>query len=295
MTNKSIGNFLAELRKEKGITQRDLADYLGVSDKTISHWECDKYSPDISVIPILAEYFGVTCDELLKGERKVSEERENITCETAEEPKLNVNNFSYDPLVKESEFKKFAKIRLQNSYTKLKTSMVITAFVSTFSIAIPWTIIWFLEYENIIKNALTMLPYIIFFAVCLFLLLSYLSYQKFKTVIISCNADETELKHWKRKGASVVTIPFILCLIVLLLFIYAIFPVNTINPGPTEPLTAPPTMAPTSNYSSDYSYAPSSPVQSYIPNTVEPTTYFYRSYDQSQAVVSSSSMDIFTD
>ena len=54
-----------------------------------------------------------------------------------------------------------------------------------------------------------------------------MSYQKFKTVIISCNADETELKHWKRKGASVVAIPFILCLIVLLLFIYAIFPVNT--------------------------------------------------------------------
>ena len=70
MSNKSIGSFLSELRKEKGITQRDLADYLGVSDKTISHWECDKYSPDISVIPILAEYFDVTCDEILTGERK---------------------------------------------------------------------------------------------------------------------------------------------------------------------------------------------------------------------------------
>ena len=279
MTNKSIGNFLSELRKEKGLTQKEIADFLNVSDKTVSHWECDKYSPDISVIPVLAEFFGVSCDEILRGERKAVIDEENSSY-----------NFSYDPLVKESEFKKYAKIRLQNSYTKLKTSMVITAFVSTFSIAIPWTIVWFLEYEYIIRNALTMLPYIIFFAVCLFLLLTYLSYQKFKTVIISCNADETELKHWKRKGASVVAIPFILCLIVLLLFIYAIFPVNTTDTTPTIPITDPPTMAPTSNYSSDYSNAPSSPVQSYIPNTVEATTD-----SDSSTSVSSSSANIFTD
>ena len=69
MSNKSIGNFLAELRKEKGLTQKEVADFLNVSDKTVSHWECDKYSPDISVIPILAEFFGVTCDEILKGEK----------------------------------------------------------------------------------------------------------------------------------------------------------------------------------------------------------------------------------
>lgn len=284
MTNKSIGNFLSELRKEKGITQRELADFLNVSDKTVSHWECDKYSPDISVIPVLAEFFGVTCDEILRGEKKAAKYGENTS-----------SNFSYDPLVKESEFKKYAKIRLQNAYTKLKISMVITVFVSVFSIAIPWTVVWFLEYENIIKNALIILPYIIFFAACLFILLSYLSYQKFKTVIISCNADETELKNCKRKGALVVAIPFILCLIVLLLFICAIFPVNTINPTTTEILTAPPTLMPASDYSSDYSYAPSSPVQSYIPSSVEATTNLDSFNDQSQVVASSGSVNVFTD
>ena len=70
MNEKSMGAFLAALRKEKGITQRELAEFLNVSDKTVSHWECDENSPDLSMLPIIAEYFGVTCDELIKGERK---------------------------------------------------------------------------------------------------------------------------------------------------------------------------------------------------------------------------------
>lgn len=70
MNNKTIGDFIACLRKEKGITQKELAEFLNVSDKTVSHWECGENSPDLSVIPILAEYFGVSCDELIKGERK---------------------------------------------------------------------------------------------------------------------------------------------------------------------------------------------------------------------------------
>ena len=284
MTNKSIGNFLSELRKEKGLTQKEIADYLNVSDKTVSHWECDKYSPDISVIPVLAEFFGVTCDEILRGERKAIENEEVIN-----------NNFSYKPITEESEFAKFSKIKLQNTYTKLKTSMVITAFVSAFTIAIPWTIVWFLEYQNIIKNALMMLPYIIFFAVCLFLLLSYLSYQKFKTIVVSCNADETELKRWKRKGSSVVAVPFIICLVALLIFIYAIFPVNTIDTTPTIPITAPPTTSQPTSYSESYSYAPSSPVQSYIPSSIEATSDFDDSTDYSQVVSALSSVNIFMD
>ena len=70
MTSKSIGNFLSDLRKEKGITQKELADFLNVSDKTVSHWECDETSPDISLLPELAELLEVTVDELLKGEKK---------------------------------------------------------------------------------------------------------------------------------------------------------------------------------------------------------------------------------
>ena len=75
MEKKTIGGFIAALRKANGMTQKDLADRLNVSDKTISRWERDDGDPDLAAIPVMAEIFGVTCDELLRGERKSQEER----------------------------------------------------------------------------------------------------------------------------------------------------------------------------------------------------------------------------
>jgi transcriptional regulator with XRE-family HTH domain len=69
LENKSVGKFISELRKEKGLTQKELGDRLFVSDKTISRWERDDCSPDISLLPTIAELFDVTTDELLRGER----------------------------------------------------------------------------------------------------------------------------------------------------------------------------------------------------------------------------------
>lgn len=70
MEKKSLGAFIARLRKEKGLTQKQLAELLNVSDKTVSHWECDETSPDISLLSELAGNLGVTVDELLNGEKK---------------------------------------------------------------------------------------------------------------------------------------------------------------------------------------------------------------------------------
>lgn len=75
MEKKNIGTFIAALRKANGMTQRELAERLNVSDKTVSRWERDDGAPDLSLIPVIAELFGVTCDELLRGERKSSEAR----------------------------------------------------------------------------------------------------------------------------------------------------------------------------------------------------------------------------
>ncbi len=69
MAKKTIGQFIAALRKANGMTQQDIADRLNVSNKAVSRWERDECAPDISLIPALAELLGVTCDELLKGER----------------------------------------------------------------------------------------------------------------------------------------------------------------------------------------------------------------------------------
>lgn len=70
MERKTIGGFIAALRKANGMTQRELAERLNVSDKTVSRWERDDGAPDLTLIPVLAEIFGVTCDELLRGERR---------------------------------------------------------------------------------------------------------------------------------------------------------------------------------------------------------------------------------
>ncbi len=73
MANNTIGQFIAVLRKANGMTQQQLADRLNVSNKAVSRWERDETAPDITLIPAIAEIFGVTCDELLKGERLDSE------------------------------------------------------------------------------------------------------------------------------------------------------------------------------------------------------------------------------
>lgn len=81
MEQKTIGKFITALRKANGMTQKDLAEKLNVSDKTISRWERDDGAPDLSLIPVIAEIFGVTCDELLRGERKPAAERSDHPAE----------------------------------------------------------------------------------------------------------------------------------------------------------------------------------------------------------------------
>ncbi len=56
----NIGEFLSVLRKSKGMTQQEVADSLGVSNKTVSGWETGAPCPDISMLPAIAELFGVT-------------------------------------------------------------------------------------------------------------------------------------------------------------------------------------------------------------------------------------------
>lgn len=72
MEKKTMGGYLAALRRANGMTQRELAERLNVSDKSVSRWERDEGAPDLTLIPVIAEVFGVTCDELLRGERAAS-------------------------------------------------------------------------------------------------------------------------------------------------------------------------------------------------------------------------------
>ena len=70
---ESFGGMIAALRKEKGMTQLDLATKMGVTDKAVSKWERDLSFPDVASLPLLAEVLGVTVDELLQAKTKADE------------------------------------------------------------------------------------------------------------------------------------------------------------------------------------------------------------------------------
>ena len=70
MDQAKIGEFLKELRKEKGLSQEQLAEEFNVSSRSISRWENGNTMPDISIIIELADYYDVDIRELLNGERK---------------------------------------------------------------------------------------------------------------------------------------------------------------------------------------------------------------------------------
>lgn len=78
MDQKKIGYFLKELRKEKGITQEKLAEQLGVAGRTVSRWETGSNMPDISLLVEIAEFFEVSIQEIINGERKSEKMNEEI-------------------------------------------------------------------------------------------------------------------------------------------------------------------------------------------------------------------------
>lgn len=70
MNMQKISNFLKELRKEKNLTQEQLAEVMNVSRRTVSRWETGSSMPDLDVLMELADYYEVELRELLDGERK---------------------------------------------------------------------------------------------------------------------------------------------------------------------------------------------------------------------------------
>ena len=70
MEQIKTGKFIAELRKEKGMTQEQLGDRLGVNSRSVSRWENGHGMPDISLLLTLADVLGVTVQELLEGSRR---------------------------------------------------------------------------------------------------------------------------------------------------------------------------------------------------------------------------------
>ena len=68
MNQTKIGKFISQCRKERGFLQKDIAARLGVSEKTVSKWECGKGLPEVVFMEPLCQILGITVNELLAGE-----------------------------------------------------------------------------------------------------------------------------------------------------------------------------------------------------------------------------------
>ncbi|GKX27891.1 hypothetical protein SH1V18_03710 [Vallitalea longa] len=75
MKKIKIGEVIYQLRKEKSMTQEQLANFIGVSTAAISKWESGNSYPDITLLPVLATFFNITIDYLLNYRVRVSEEK----------------------------------------------------------------------------------------------------------------------------------------------------------------------------------------------------------------------------
>jgi len=94
MDTVKVGSFLRELRKEKNLTQEQLAEVFQVTNRTVSRWETGSNMPDISLLLEIADYYQLEVSEILNGERKPAEE----AAETAEEtPAENTDKVSDEP------------------------------------------------------------------------------------------------------------------------------------------------------------------------------------------------------
>ena len=100
MNQFEIGKFIASCRKEKGLTQAQLAEKLGITDRAISKWETGKGMPDSSIMLQLCNILGVTVNELLSGERiEMNNYEEKVSKNLIELKRKDENNMSKNAII----------------------------------------------------------------------------------------------------------------------------------------------------------------------------------------------------
>ena len=96
MGNETFGQRLLRLRKEKGLTQNDIADKVNVTAQAVSKWENDQASPDIDVLVKLSDIFEISLDKLLGKEKKTVELIDKPTKKELDKMFLRIRVFSAD-------------------------------------------------------------------------------------------------------------------------------------------------------------------------------------------------------
>lgn len=132
INNKEFGEFLKELRKEKGLTQKQLAEALFLSDKAVSKWERGLSFPDISLLMPLSEILEVTTTELLSGKRIESNSQFTID---------EVNSLVSRTIVLSKEEAILQRRERQNRITIFSLSMIVVALELIFYITKGYSLI----------------------------------------------------------------------------------------------------------------------------------------------------------
>lgn len=122
MDKEKTGQFITELRKDKGLTQKQLAELLNVTDKAVSKWERGLSFPDISMLEPIAEVFGISIMEILAGRRQ--DENEILTVEEARR------------IIKESVRIGDEEIRHKKERSRLSIIIMIVLFLLLVSISL---------------------------------------------------------------------------------------------------------------------------------------------------------------
>jgi len=124
MDIKVVGAYLAELRKENNLTQEQLGEKLGVTNKTISRWETGTYLPPVDILENLSDMYGITINEIISG-------RELTETEYKQEAEKNIRSVlsrSTFTLQEKIEFFK-KKWKKENAFTLILSYIVIICLV----------------------------------------------------------------------------------------------------------------------------------------------------------------------
>lgn len=180
MEQKTIGSFIAVLRKANGMTQKELAEKLNVSDKAVSRWERSESAPDLMLIPVIAEIFGITADELLRGERTSPKHTEQA--QTAKSDKQLIN-------------------LLNANITKLKIRSIISGGIAVIGLI-----------AAIICNSAFLRSSLGFFVSCIFYVIAGICEACFAVTAFSAvnspDFDSGKIADHKRKILKIVSVPF---------------------------------------------------------------------------------------
>ncbi len=173
MNQENIGIFISELRKELGMTQQQLADAIGVSNKTISKWECGKGMPEMSSIMPLCQTLHINVNEFLSGERLPADGYSK----KAEENMMN--------LIQETE----------NNKKKIKTSqslLVVTVFTLLLGGILTIVTNGGIGMSTMLFDLPTLLPMLI--VTLLYLLGTHLGYPFLQAFVIVTGKKQTVLR-----------------------------------------------------------------------------------------------------